>query len=121
MEAGKVTALTLLDLSAALDTIHHTILLGRLDDWFGVTGKPLNWFQSYLTGRCQTIKLGECLPSKADLKFGVSQGSDVGPLLFILYTTALSSMISGHAVLTIPMLTTASCMFPLHQGTLQQH
>ena len=51
VDAGKVTALTLLDLSAAFDTIDHTILLSRLDDWFGVTGKALNWFKSYLTGR----------------------------------------------------------------------
>ena len=43
MDAGKVTALTLLDLFAAFDTIDHTILLRRLDDWFGVTGKPLDW------------------------------------------------------------------------------
>ena len=51
MDAGKVTALTLLDLSAAFDTINHTFLLRRLDDWFGVTGKALDWFKSYLTGR----------------------------------------------------------------------
>ena len=44
MDGGKVTALTLLDLSAAFDTIDHTILLRRLDDWFGVTRKALDWF-----------------------------------------------------------------------------
>ena len=106
MDAGKVTALTLLDLSAAFDTIDHAILLRRLDDWFGVTGKALDWFKSYLTGRCQTIRLGDCLSSEADLKFGVPQGSVLGPLLFTPYTTPLSSMIWEHA---IPSPSLCSC------------
>ena len=63
MDAGKVTALTLPDLSAAFDTIDHSILLRRLGDWFGVTRKALDWFKSYLTGRCQGITLGDCVSS----------------------------------------------------------
>ena len=62
MDAARVTALMLLNLSAAFDTTDHTILLSRLDDWFGVTGKALNWFKSYLTGRCQWIKMTVCPP-----------------------------------------------------------
>ena len=85
----------MLDLSAAFDTIHHTILLRRLNEWFGVTGKALDWFKSYLTGRYQTIKLGDCLSSKSDLTFGVPQRSVLGSLLFTLYTSPLSSLISG--------------------------
>ena len=98
MDAGKVTTLTLLGLSAAFDTIDHTIFLKRLDDWFGVTRKGHDWFKSYLTDRCQRIKLGDCLSSKADLKFGVRQRSVLGPLLFTLYTTPLGSKICEHAI-----------------------
>ena len=98
MDDGRVTASALLDLSAAFDTIDHIILLRRLGDWFGVSGKALDWFKSYLTGRSQRIKLGNCLPSKSDLSFGVRQGSVLGPLLFTLYTTPLSRLVSGHAI-----------------------
>ena len=98
MDDGRVTALTLLDLSAAFETIDHTILLMGLGNWFGVSGKALDWFKSYLTGRSQRIKLGNFLSSRSDLSFGVPQGSVLGPLLFTLYTTPLSSLVSGHAI-----------------------
>ena len=97
MDDDGVTAWTLLDLSAAFDTIDHTILLRRLGDWFEMSEKALDWFKSYLTGRNQRIKLGNCLSSRSDLSFGFPQGSVLGSLFFTLYTTPISSLISGHA------------------------
>ena len=64
----------------------------------GLPGNHSTGFESYLTGRCQRIKPGDCRSSKDDLKFGVPQGSVLGPLLFALYTTPLRSMISEHAI-----------------------
>ena len=74
LDDGRVTALTLLDLSATFHTTDHNIPLRRLDDWFGVTGKARDWFKSYPTGTCQRIKLGDCLSSKAELTFGALKG-----------------------------------------------
>ena len=98
MDDGRVTAYPLLDLSAAFDTIDHTILLRRLGNWFRVSGKALDWFESYLTGRSQRIKLDHCLSSRSDLSFAVPQGSVLVPPLFTLYITPLSSLVSGHAI-----------------------
>ena len=48
MDKGEVTALTLLDLSAAFDTIDHATLTNRLSDWYGISGQAQIWFSSYL-------------------------------------------------------------------------
>ena len=55
LDKGHVTALTLLDLSAAFDTIDHNTLTNRLAEWYGVSGMALAWFKSYLCGRHQKI------------------------------------------------------------------
>ena len=79
---GSTTALTLLDLSAAFDTIDHSILFHRLYECYGINGLALSWFKSYLSDRTQSVKVGSVLSHPMDLKFGVPQGSVLGPLLF---------------------------------------
>ena len=61
LSRGAATALVLLDLSAAFDTIDHSTLVGCLLDWFGVGGSALKWFFSYLTERYQSVKIGSTL------------------------------------------------------------
>ena len=63
-----------------------------VDDWFGDTGKALDWLKSYLTGRCQRIKLRNCPSSKAELPFVVPHWSVPCPLRFSCYTTPLSTL-----------------------------
>ena len=88
--------MVLLDQSAAFDTIDHDKLLDCLRKWFGVGGRCLDWFKSYLSDRTQCIKIGSVLSEARKLKFGVPQGSVLGPILFSLYTTPLSKVISKH-------------------------
>ena len=84
LSRGEPTALVLLDLSAAFDTIDHPTLLSCLKSWFGVSGTALKWFTSYLSHRFQAIKIGSTLSDLHELLFGVPQGSVLGPLLFSL-------------------------------------
>ena len=93
---GEPTALVLLDLSAAFDTIDYNILLGYLKSWFGLSGTALRWFASYLRNHCQAIKIGSTLSELSNLIYGVPQGSVLGPLLFSLHTTPLSKIIRLH-------------------------
>ena len=91
MAKGSVTALTLLDLSAAFDTIDHTILLDRLNVYYGISELALGWFKSYLSGRTHSVKVGSTLFHPAALQYGVPHGSVLGPILFSLYTNPISS------------------------------
>ena len=93
---GEATAVVLLDQSAAFDTIDHDKLLDCLRKWFSVGGRCLDWFKSYLSDRTQCIKIGSVLSEARKLKFGVPQGSVLGPIFFSLYTTPLSKVISKH-------------------------
>ena len=93
---GEATALVLLDLSAAFDTIDHSTLLSCLLDWFCVGGSALTWLSSYLTEHFQAVKIGSTLSDLQKLLFGVPQGSVLGPLLFSLYTSPLSTLIGKH-------------------------
>ena len=93
---GEATVLVLLDLSDAFDTIDHSTLLDCLLDWFGVSGLALKWFSYYLTERYQCVKIGSTLSKLQKLVFGVPQGSVLGPLLFSLYTSPLSTLIGRH-------------------------
>jgi exonuclease III len=98
LDEDKLSILLLLDNSAAFDTIDHSILLSRLETVFGIRFTALQWFSSYLQNRTQYVSVNNSSSDPSPLVFGVPQGSVLGPVLFIMYTTPLSSIIQQHAV-----------------------
>ncbi|CAB3982299.1 Hypothetical predicted protein [Paramuricea clavata] len=96
MNSQRVTLLVLLDLSAAFDTVDHEILLSRLFSSFGIRGKALEWFSSYLSGRSQRIVFDGVTSDSCDVRFGVPQGSCLGPLLFVMYASKLFEIVQAH-------------------------
>eukprot|EP00057_Strongylocentrotus_purpuratus_P002063 XP_003723768.1 PREDICTED: RNA-directed DNA polymerase from mobile element jockey-like [Strongylocentrotus purpuratus] len=92
-----VTFVVFLDLSAAFDCVDHTILLQRMDKLFGISGMVRSWFDSYLSDRSFRMKVVNELSEQKPLRFGVPQGSVVGPQLFSLYTHPVADIIKHHA------------------------
>ena len=78
MDNGKVTALTLLDLSAAFDT-----LLERLHVHFGISGTVFKWFKSYISNRQQRVHIDGSISCPQYLHFGVPQGLSLALFCFV--------------------------------------
>ena len=74
-DADRVSALVLLDLSSAFDTVDHQILLSVLNQRYGVDGAALRWFQSYLRDRFQTFVFNSRRSPAFHVDCGVPQGS----------------------------------------------
>jgi len=97
----SLTSLTLLDLSAAFDTIDHYILIERLSSWFGISSiaLSLSWIKYYLLNRSFYVNIENPKSSVFQLLYGVPQGSALVPLLFILctpFSTVIFNSAANH-------------------------
>ena len=82
-ENGKHTGMILVDLQKAFDTLDRNILFDKMK-CTDFSDKTLKWFHSYLTNRVIFVPLGAVFLKAGTISCGVSQGSILGPLLFLL-------------------------------------
>ena len=98
VDKGDLAVLTLLDLSAAFDTVDHSTILRRLEVSYGIRGCASGWFTSYLSGRTQLVRCGAVSSTPTLVRCGVPQGSVLGPILFLLYTADLLRLVQSHGL-----------------------
>jgi hypothetical protein len=97
-DADLATTVCFPDLTAAFDTIDHNILLDSLSTRCGIAADALLWFSSYLSGRTQCVRVGDCLSSSVSDAVGVPQGSVNGFILFIILVSALPEQTATDGV-----------------------
>ena len=89
------TVLLLLDLSAAFDTVDHMKLLKILSHEIGIQATALKWFKSFLTCRTQKVNVNGTYSNDILIKFGVPQGSVLGPVLFNIYIRSINKVVEA--------------------------
>jgi hypothetical protein len=99
IDGKKCVLLVLLDLSAAFDTVDHHKLLQVLSERIGLTGTARKWFESYLSERTQSVVIDGIESEIWKILFGVPQGSVLGPILFIIYTSPLGDILRRHGIM----------------------
>ena len=94
IDNGLVNGVIFIDLKKAFDTIDHTILIRKLRK-YGVDSSSLKWFESYLCDRNQKCSTNGHLSNTAPVSCGVPQGSNLGPLLFLVYINDLPNCLTS--------------------------
>ena len=97
VEDGKMVGVMMVDLSAAFDMVDHKLLLEKLE-LFGLDENALQWVSSYLSQRYQSVCVDGCLSPPLPVDCGVPQGSILGPLFYVLFTSDIPDLVHDHPV-----------------------
>ena len=83
LNSKQSTIAVCLDFSKAFYTVNHKILMSKLLN-NAVRGVMHHWFKSYLSNRKQYVSVKNCSSSISNIRLGVPQGSELGPVFFLL-------------------------------------
>lgn len=96
LEGNRKCIGAFLDLAKAFDTVPVELLLKKLEN-IGIRGLPLEWFRSYLTDRRQCVRLDQVVSDELPIRFGVPQGSVLGPTLFNIFLNNIHEVLPPDA------------------------
>jgi len=105
VDKGEKTVGIFMDLSRAFDSVSHPVLIDTLNS-IGLNQGALNWFKSYLNNRQQFVEIRHCSKggkltnfssTLQKIKYGVPQGSILGPLLFLCYLKGLPQIVTQRS------------------------
>ena len=85
------------NLSAAIDTVNHSILKTVMEHYFGLKDTSLQWLSSYISNRQFSVKIGGSYSHAHTINFSVPQGSMLGPVLFSYYVSTLPEVIKQNS------------------------
>ena len=97
LESGQEARIVQIDISAAFDRVNHQGILYRLSS-VGIGGSVLSVLTQFLSNRSQFVLMDGCRSKLVNVVSGVPQGSVLGPLLFLLYTFELFSILENKLI-----------------------
>ena len=107
-DSKKVTGVLLWDLSAAYDTLCPQLRCEKLKI-YGFNQVTCKWFESFLTGRNQCVKIGRKISRPRNLVSGVPQGGILSPIIFTIYGAELEEWTKNSTIFSYADDTISSC------------